>query len=82
MKEIVNCLDLRGSVPLETHAGIGITHAAPVIDHLDKRFAGIINDKFDLRGPGVNGIFQKLLYGACGPLDYFSGGNLVGNVIW
>jgi hypothetical protein len=69
-------------MPLEAHAGIRLTHARSIIDHLYQRFACIIDDQPDLRSSGINGILQQFFYGAGRSLDNFAGGYLVGNIVW
>ncbi len=59
----------------------GIAHALAVVDDLYKGFAGILDNKPDIGGPGVDGVFQQFLDGAGGPLDDLPGGYLVGNII-
>jgi hypothetical protein len=65
----------------KTDPGIGFTHAAAIINYLYQRFSGVIDDQADLGSPCIHGIFEQFLNGACGPLDNFPGGYLVGNMI-
>ena len=60
MKKIFDSLDLGSGMTFKTHPGIGFTHAAAIINHLDQRFAGIIDNKFDFCGTCIYGIFQQV----------------------
>jgi hypothetical protein len=68
-------------MPFKGHSGIGLTHAAAIVNYLHQGFARVINDKFNFCGPGIHRVFQKFFDGAGGSLYYFAGRNLVGNII-
>ncbi len=81
MKKIVDMPDLGSSVPFEGHACVGLAHALAVIDDLYQGFAAFGYKELYFGGPCVDCIFQQFLHRAGRPLDHFSGGDLVGDII-
>ena len=70
--------DLAGRVPFEAQDGIGRTHTAAIVYHLDQSPAGIGHHHFDVSGAGVDRILHQLLHHRSGPLHHFSGGDHIG----
>jgi hypothetical protein len=67
---------------LEATSGIVRTHPLTIVDHLYQGFSGIIEDEVDLRGIGIDCVFQQFLYGTGRTLNHFAGGDLIGYVVW
>ena len=66
-------------VTLKRHAGVGLRHAAAVVDHLYECAARILEDDGDGVGAGVNGVLDKFLDDGGGALYHLACGNLIGN---
>ena len=80
-EEVVGLADLRGGMALEGQTGIGLGHAAAVVDDLDGRATGIDNDDIDDGGTGINGILDQLLDDGSRTLDDLASRYLVGDAI-
>ena len=63
--------DFGGGVALEAEHRIGRTHAASVVNHLDKGASRVLYDYLDFAGTCVHGIFHKLLHDGGRSLDHF-----------
>ena len=80
-EEVVGLPYLRGGMPLEGQTGIGLGHAAAVVDDLDGRATGIDHQHIDGGGAGIDGILDQLLDDGSRPLYDLAGSYLVGHTI-
>lgn len=80
-EEVFYPADLAGGMPLKGHAGIGLTHALAVVNHLEQGASGIAYDDLNISSPGIQAVLHQLLQTRSRPLDHFSGGYLVGYMI-
>ena len=69
-----------GGMPLKAQDGVVRSHAAAVVNHLDKRAAGIGNDHLDVRRAGIHGVLHELFYHGSGALNHLSRRNHIGNI--
>ena len=66
---------------LEAYTGVAVAHAAAVVDDLDERAAGILDDELYLGGACVEGILEELLDCRGRTVDHLAGGDLVGHAV-
>ncbi len=59
-------------MPFESHTGIRLGHALPVIDHLDQCTTGILYIHLNMSGTGIHRVFHQLLYDRSGTLDHLT----------
>ena len=80
-EEVVSLTDLRRGVALKSQAGIGLRHAAAVVNDLQRRASGIGDEHADIAGTGIDSILHQLLDDRGGALYHLASGNLVGDGI-
>ena len=79
--DVVHIPDLAGGVPLDAEQGVVARHAAAVVGH-DHRLAPARHHlDVDLRGAGIQGVFDQLLQHRGGPLHHLAGGDLVDDLL-
>ena len=69
-------------MPLKGEQGILPAHPRSVVNQLDERFAPLLDHKRQRSGTRVDRIFEKFFHCRRGALDDFSGGDLVGEILW
>ena len=72
---------LGGGMPLEAQHGVVRAHAAAVVNYLNQGAAGIGHHHFHVRGAGVHRILHEFLHHGSRPLDHFSRGNHVRDIL-
>ena len=80
-EEVVGLADLRRGMTLEGEAGIGLGHAAAVVDDLNGGAPSIDDDDMDGGRPCVDSILHQLLDHRGRALDHLTSGNLVGYTV-
>ena len=78
-EEVVGLADFGSGMTLEGQTGIGLRHAAAIVDDLNERATGIDNNDLDRLGTGIDGILDQLLDDRSGTLNDFACCNLIGN---
>ena len=70
---------LARAVAFKGQTRVGLAHPHPIVDDLDERAPGILEDDLDMCCLSVNGVLHQFLDDTGRALDDFSGGNLVGH---
>lgn len=76
-KQVFRFPDFGSSMPLETHARVGLGHAATVVNHLYEGFSRVFYDQLDFGRARVHCIFEQLLCHGSGALHHLSRSDLV-----
>jgi hypothetical protein len=67
---------------LEGYLGVLFRHPGPIIRYPDQTPACLFDVDQDLGRTGIDRVFNKFFNRRCGPVNHFTRGNLVHNVIW
>ncbi len=78
--QVVRAADLARRMPLDGQPRVLRRHPFPVVLDLDQLLAAQLHRNRDAAGAGIDCVLDQFLDHGCGPLDDFTGGNLVGEV--
>ena len=80
-EQVLDIAQLAGGMALEGQQRVVAQHAAAVVQHADEPPAARFDFHPQVRRAGVEGVFEKFLDHRRRPLDHFSGGDLVGDLV-
>ena len=80
-KEVFGIADFRRGMTLKGYARIGVRHSFTVIGNLNQCASGVYHKNIHILRPRIDGVLHKFFYYRSRPLDYFSGGYLIGYVV-
>ena len=81
-EQVAHGRDFASRMTLERRWHIFSLDTSPVVCHFHQLQAGVLDVNVNLRGPGVNTVFNQFLNDRRRPLDDLPGGNLVAQVFW
>ncbi len=80
--EIIRALDLAGRVPFEAQPRILGIHADAVVFDANHLLAAVFGGDDDARRLGVDRVLDELFDNGRGPLDHFTGRDLIREIVW